>query len=104
ARFLSGFMWKIASGLLSQGVNTITCVLLARLLAPREFGVAAMAMVASAFSITYSDFGLGLALVQKETISDVDSSSVFWPSVALGTAMAGVCFAVAPLVASFYHT
>jgi O-antigen/teichoic acid export membrane protein len=104
SRVLSGFMWKMASGALGQGINTIVFVVLARLLAPKEFGIAAMAMVASAFVITYSDCGLGLALVQKDTISEADSSTVFWASVALGAIMAVVCIAVAPLVASFYHT
>jgi O-antigen/teichoic acid export membrane protein len=63
-----------------------------------------MAQVATAFVITYSDFGLGLALVQKESITDVDRSTVFWASIVLGASMAGVCVAVAPFVARFYHT
>lgn len=104
SRVLSGFGWKMASLVLSQGLNTIVFVLLARLLSPKEFGIAAMAEVASAFVITYSDCGLGLALVQKETISETDSSTVFWASVALGAGMAVVCVAIAPLIASFYHT
>ena len=104
ARVLSGFVWKVSSGVLSQVVNTVTFVLLARLLTRKQYGVAAMAMVASAFVITYADCGLGVALVQRERISEVDKSTVFWASAALGTAMAGICVAVAPLIASFYHT
>ncbi len=103
-RVMSGFFWKVASGVLSQAVSTVTFVLLARLLTQKQYGVAAMAMVASAFVVTYADCGLGVALVQRKTISEVDKSTVFWASAALGTAMAGLCVAVAPLVASFYHT
>jgi O-antigen/teichoic acid export membrane protein len=104
SRVLSGFSWVLASQVLAQLLSTATLVLLARLLAPWQFGIAAMAQVATAFVITYSDFGLGLALVQKESITDVDRSTVFWASIALGTTMAGVCVAVAPFVARFYHT
>src|SRR5579884_495171 len=104
SRVLTGFAWKVASGVLSQVLNTVVFILLARLLAPREFGIAAMAMVVSAFVITYSDCGLGLALVQKETISETDSSTVFWASVALGATMGLVLVALAPLIAGFYHT
>ena len=104
SRVLSGFGWKVASLALSQGLNSVVFVLLARLLVPKQLGIAAMAEVVSAFVITYADFGLGLALVQKKTISEVDSSSVFWASVALGATMAGICIAVAPLIATFYHT
>ena len=104
SRVLTGVSWVLASQGLAQILNTATLVLLARLLAPAQFGIAAMAQVASAFVITYSDFGLGLALVQKEKITDADRSTVFWASVTLGAVMAGVCVAVAPFVARFYHT
>jgi O-antigen/teichoic acid export membrane protein len=104
SRVMSGFLWKIASQGVTQVLKTVTVIVLARLLAPRDFGVAAMALVASAFVVTYSDGGLGLALVQKKSIDDLDCNSVFWASSALGLLMAAICFAVAPLVASFYHT
>jgi O-antigen/teichoic acid export membrane protein len=104
SRVLSGFSWVMASQVLSQILSTASLVLLARILAPRQFGIAAMAQIATAFVITYSDFGLGLALVQKETITDVDRSTVFWASIALGAIMSGVCVAAAPFVARFYHT
>jgi O-antigen/teichoic acid export membrane protein len=104
SRVLSGVIWKVASVGLSQVLNTGIYVLLARLLVPRQFGIAAMAMVASAFIITYSDCGLGLALVQKDKITEADRSTVFWASTALGGIMALACVALAPLIASFYHT
>lgn len=94
----------MASQGLAQVLSTIVLVLLARLLAPRQFGIAAMAEVVTAFVITYSDCGLGLALVQRETISDADKSTVFWASVALGTTMAAICVALAPVLAGFYQT
>jgi O-antigen/teichoic acid export membrane protein len=104
SRVLSGVIWKLASVGLSQVLNTGIYVLLARLLVPRQFGIAAMAMVASAFIITYSDCGLGLALVQKDKITEADRSTVFWSSTALGAIMALVCIGLAPLIATFYHT
>lgn len=104
ARVLSGFIWKLASVGLSQVLNTVVFVALARLLAPKQLGIAAMAMVATAFVITYSNFGLGAALVQKPVITETDRSTVFWASTALGAIMAGICVAIAPLVAAFYHT
>lgn len=104
SRVLTGFAWKIASQGVTQVLKTGTVIVLARLLAPREFGVAAMALVVSAFVVTYSDGGLGLALVQKESITDADCNSVFWASSALGALMAALCVAIAPLAARFYHT
>ena len=103
-RVVSGFSWALASQGLAQILSTVVLVLLTRLLAPKEFGIAAMAMVLSAFVITYSDCGLGLALVQRESISEADRSTVFWASIALGATMTGICIALAPLIARFYHT
>jgi O-antigen/teichoic acid export membrane protein len=104
SRVVSGFSWALASQGLSQILTTGVLVLLTRLLAPKEFGIAAMAMVLSTFVITYSDCGLGLALVQKESISEADRNTVFWASIALGAVMTTLCIAVAPLIARFYHT
>lgn len=104
ARVTNGLTWALASQGLSQILSTLELVLLTRLLLPKQFGIAAMAEVLTAFVITYSDFGLGLALVQRETISEADRSTVFWASIALGAAMTAFCVAIAPLVASFYHT
>src|ERR1700729_1166134 len=91
ARVVSGFSWALASQGLSQILTTVVLVLLTRLLAPKEFGIAAMAMVLSTFVITYSDCGLGLALVQKESISEADRSTVFWASIALVAVMTTLC-------------
>lgn len=101
---MSGLVWKLASQGLAQALSMISIVLLARLLTPRQFGIAAMAEVASAFVISYSDGGLGLALVQRETVTEADCSTVFWSSAALGATMAAICVGVAPLAAAFYHT
>jgi O-antigen/teichoic acid export membrane protein len=103
-RVASGLVWKIASQGLAQALSMVSVVVLARLLSPRQFGIAAMAEVASAFVISYADAGLGLALVRKEAITEADRSTVFWASCTLGAAMAGICVALAPLAASFYHT
>jgi O-antigen/teichoic acid export membrane protein len=99
----SGMGWKIASQATVQGARAIVVIILARLLSPHEFGLAAMVLVLSSFVISYSDFGLGLALVQRPSITEKDRSSVFWASLALGATLTGVGIAAAPLAADFYH-
>ena len=77
-------------------------VTLARLLGPADFGLAAMALVLSAFVVPLADLGLGTALVQRRTLEERERSTVFWLSVAAGVGLSALGIALAGLVADFY--
>ena len=47
--------------------NFVTLIALARLLSPRDFGVAAVASLVTGFIGTFGDFGLGPAVIQRTT-------------------------------------
>jgi O-antigen/teichoic acid export membrane protein len=102
-RVARGYAWKFLSQLTTQGARTIVTIILARLLGPGDFGLAAMVLVLTAFVTPLCDLGLGIALVQRRTINELDRSTVFWTSVAAGAVFTGVGIAAAPLVADFYH-
>ena len=104
SRVISGLGWKMASQGASQVTNAVVMVIIARLLSPEQFGVAGMVLVVTAFTVTLSDCGLGLALIQRESISEIDRSTCFWGSTVVGAAVTAALLAVAPLVASFYRT
>lgn len=102
-RITRGLAWKAVSQTWSQITRTIVTITLARLLGPVDFGVASMVLVLSALVVPLSDLGLGVALVQRKTITEVECSTVFWASIALGVLFTAVGVAVSPLVADFYH-
>lgn len=104
SQVVRGFMWKLVAQLAYWGSWTIVGILLARLLAPAQFGLASMVLVFTAILPLLSDLGLGAALVQRSSVSEADRSTVFWTSVATGCALTAIGIGISGSLASFYHT
>ena len=69
-RIRSGLAWKVASQVFRQLSRVAVVVILARLLTPAEYGVAAMVLVFSSLVLIFTDLALGAALVQREELSE----------------------------------
>jgi O-antigen/teichoic acid export membrane protein len=102
SRIRSGLAWKAGSQLTLQLSRMVVALVLARLLAPHDWGVAAMVLAFSGFVVVFTDSALGTALIQRRELRPGDRSTVFWLSVGVGAllAIAGIAFA-GPL-ARFY--
>src|SRR5262245_4191722 len=61
-------------------VQIVAAVVLARLLAPEDFGLVAIATVLTSFAPLLIDFGLGDATTQRSQITRSQVSSLFWLS------------------------
>jgi O-antigen/teichoic acid export membrane protein len=79
-----------------------TTAVLARLLAPGEFGLIAMATVIVEFSLIFRDLGTSAAIIQREDINQGLLSTVFWANLALGLVVILGIIALSPLIAMFY--
>ncbi len=92
---------------LAQGVqfflNLGSIIVLARLLAPEDFGLVAMVTTVTGFLRIFNDAGLSAATVQREEITHSQVSNLFWTNVVLGGTMTLVLAASAPAVAWFYR-
>lgn len=77
-------------------------VVYSRLLSPAEIGLVAAATAFTAVAWTLSDFGLSLAGLQAESLSQPQKSMLFWANSALGVVLALTVAACAPLIALFY--
>jgi O-antigen/teichoic acid export membrane protein len=80
----------------------VVALTVARLLAPEEWGLAAMVMVFSGFVIVFTDNALGTALIQRRTVSESDRSTVFWISSGIGLLLMVCGVAISGLLADFY--
>src|SRR4051794_14805870 len=89
-RVLRGLAWGAASQVILQISRIVVAVILARLLAPHDYGVAAMVLVFSSLVLVFSDLGLGAALVQRKTLTEADRSTAWWTSVAAGVMFTAV--------------
>lgn len=89
-----------------QGVRfllqTVSLVLLARLLTPAEFGVVAMVTAITGAADLVRDFGLSLAAVQAKELSDAERTNLFWANVGIGAACGLVLVATTPLIVALY--
>ena len=75
---ISNFIWRFAERCGAQIVTFIVSIVLARILAPEEYGTIALVTVFTTILQVFVDSGLGTALIQKKNADDLDFSSVFY--------------------------
>jgi polysaccharide transporter, PST family len=101
---VSGVGWKIATVGVVQVTRIVVGIILARLLVPRDFGLASMALLFVGVASVFTDLSFGQALIARREISERDRSTAFWTTLAAGALCAGAGVAAAPLVADFFST
>lgn len=87
---------------LRAGLQLGSVVVLARLLAPEDFGLVAMVAAVIGIADLVRDFGLSSAAVQAKHLSDGERTNLFWANLALGAACALAAVAARPLVEALY--
>lgn len=99
---LGGFFWKFCERFLNQGITFIVSLILARLLAPEDYGVVAIVMVFIRLATVFINQGFSSALIQRKDAKDIDFTTMFYCSLACAAALYLILFLAAPLVAYFY--
>lgn len=85
---IAGVRWNTSGRILLQIVRTGVSIVLARLLAPSDFGLMAVAFVVAQFVDVIQDLGTGRALIQRPRLSRELFDSVFVINIAMGSALA----------------
>ena len=92
--------------LLTQGVRAAlqfgSVVVIARLLAPDDFGLIAMVAAVIGIADLIRDFGLSTAAVQASTLSRPERTNLFWANLGLGVLCALVSVAATPLIVAVF--
>lgn len=99
---VSSLVWKFLERGGNQIVQLVVQIVLARLLAPEQFGALAIMLVFVNVGNVVVQSGLNTALVQNPDGDDDDCSTVYWLSLAVSLALYAVVFLAAPAVAGFY--
>jgi PST family polysaccharide transporter len=102
-RALRGGITSVAMQYGNGAIQLTAAVILARLLAPEDFGLVAIVTVLTSFAPLLIDFGLGDATAQKSKITQSQVSSLFWLSGGIGLAIAVVVATCSPLIAAVYR-
>src|SRR4051812_11189397 len=96
-----GAAWMGMSQVLSKLTVALTTIVLARLLAPEEFGLVALSLVLIVYAEAVADAGVAQALIYLPRSRAVARAALLCSLVA-GVALVTIVVAGAPLIASFF--
>ena len=93
--------------LTSQGtqfaMQTVSTVVLARLLTPADFGLVAMVTAVTGLASAFADFGLSEATIQQKEINHDQVSALFWINLAIGLGLTLLTAALGPVLVWIYR-
>ena len=98
-----GGVLSVAGNYANAIIQIIGVIILARLLTPEDFGLAALAIIFSRFAPLLIDCGMTDATTQKNKINQGQISALFWLNSGIGFAVAGVLAASGPLMVWLYN-
>jgi PST family polysaccharide transporter len=75
---LHAFKWSVLGEIAARTITPLSFLLLARVLLPEDFGIAAAGTVVISFSQIFSDAGLGSALIQQQELHNKNADVAFW--------------------------
>ena len=102
-KILVNFIWRFAERCGAQLVTFIVSIVLARILAPEDYGTIALITVFTTILQVFVDSGLGTALIQKKNADDMDFSSVFYFNFIVCIILYICMFFSAPFISKFYN-
>lgn len=97
-----GVAWTLVERWSERLVATATLIVLARLLAPEDFGLVAFAALFGGVLGILRGQGFEQALIQRERVDALHLDTAWWASIALGAALGGGLFAASDVSAALY--
>jgi PST family polysaccharide transporter len=83
-------------------LQVASVIVLARLLAPHDYGLIAMVMAVVGVADIFRDFGLSSAAIQAKELTEAQRDNLFWLNSLIGVALCTAIVAGAPLLSAFY--
>ncbi|WP_082550767.1 lipopolysaccharide biosynthesis protein [Pseudorhodoferax sp. Leaf265] len=91
--------WVALEKWASRLLSLFVFILLGRLLAPADFGLAALALSISTVLAVFVENGMAQALVQRDSIEEDDTHSAFWTCIGVATTIYFLLVIASPLLA-----
>lgn len=98
-----GVMWTGISQIGAQVVRLGTTVVLARLIAPEDFGVLSMALIVTGLVQLVNELGLSTAIIQRKEVTEDHLTTALIAAVISGTILMILTILLSPLVAAFFR-
>ena len=95
--------WVFAIRIAGQGFGFVRMIIIARILAPDDFGLFGIAMLAMAALSTFTQTGFSAALIQKKGKTEDYLNTAWTVTILRGGGFFTVLFFAAPYVAAFFN-
>ena len=103
SKSVNATIWSGIDSIARQLVTLIVNIILARILAPSDFGLIGMLTLFIALSNVFIECGFSNALIRKIDRTQEDCSTTFFFNIIVGLAVYFVLFAISPFIADFYR-
>lgn len=101
-RTFAAVRWTTAGTIFKALLQVAQVAVLARLLAPEDYGLMAMVAVVLSFATVFADFGVNSVFVQRRDVTQEQRSSLFWFNLALSICLMLLVMALSPVLATFF--
>jgi O-antigen/teichoic acid export membrane protein len=101
-KMIGALAWSSVDRVAQQGIQFIFGIILARLLAPDDFGLLGMIMIFATLSYVLVESGFSAALIRKEDANETDYNSVFYVNLAISISLFVLLFFTIPYFAAFF--
>ena len=99
---VTGLKWSTFAKIFKQFFQFIVLIVLAKLLSVEDFGLVGTTMIYIGFLQIIQDLGISSAIIQKDEISKILFSTIFWVNVLFGIILSLIVIILAPFIASYY--
>lgn len=103
SRSFKALGWDLLGRIGSQGIGFFISIVLARILLPEDFGMLAMVNVVIVVANVFIEMGFGGVLIQRQDVSNVHYSSVYYLNLTVGILLSITLFFSSWSIGAFYN-
>lgn len=103
-RVARGGFWILALRFTNRGLGFVRTIILARLLAPSDFGLLGLAMLAITTLETFSETGFNAAIIQKKEEAESYLDTAWTVSAVRGILLFIILYILAPAISKFFNS
>lgn len=97
-----GLFWSTAGNFVNQGISFVFSIILARILAPSDYGLVGMLTIFITIIKLFIDSGFTKAIITKQDRTQLDLSTAFYFNIGVGLLGYTILFVSSPYIAAFY--
>jgi lipopolysaccharide exporter len=101
-RTFSAVRWTTAATAIKAILQLAQIAVLARILAPEDYGLMAMVGVVLGFAGIFADMGVNSAYVQRQNVTQEERSSLFWLNVGMSGMLTFLVLVSSPIIADLF--